>query len=161
MTLACIDSGVFLCLAFKDPGYEFCGELLDDIFTGKIKGVISSIQISELYTPFKRAGDLEGLERMKTELLRLELKVRNVDREIAELSSEYRAKIKTPDGRWLPLADSIILATAKVENADVLYTIDVDFYNVKDVKVMAPGMELLEWIKKFGTDRQKKILGLL
>ena len=43
----------------------------------------------------------------------------------------------------------------------MLYTIDTDFYNVKGVKVMAPGMELLEWIEKFGTDSQKRILGLL
>jgi len=158
MTLVCIDSGIFLCLAFKDPGYRFCGKLLDDVFTGKIRAVISSIQISELYTAFKRAGDLEGLNRMKNELFKLGLKIRDVDQEISELSSEYRAKIKTPEGKWLPLADSIILATAKVEKANILYTIDIDFLNVKDIKIMAPEMSLPEWVRKFGTNRQKKIL---
>ena len=56
----------------------------------------------------------------------------------------------------LPLADSIILATAKVEDVNVLYTIDTDFYNVKGVKVMASGMELLEWIKKFETTDKRR-----
>ncbi len=92
------------------------------------------------------------------ELSKLGLKIRDVDKDIAELSSVYRAKVKTPEGKWLPLADSIILATAKSEEADVLYTIDIDFYNVEDVEVKAPGMSLIEWVKRYGTDRQKRIL---
>jgi len=161
MTLVCIDTGIFFCLAFKEPGFKFCQRIFDDLYFGNVKGVISSIQLSELYTPFRRADDIEGLEKMKFELQKLNLKIRNVDREIAELSSIYRSKIKTPDNRWLPLADSIILATAKIEKADILYTIDIDFYNVKEVKVEAPGMSLLEWVKRYGTERQKRILGLL
>lgn len=161
MTLVCIDTGIFFCLAFKEPGFEICKKIFDDLYFGSIKGVISSIQLSELYTPFRRAGDIEGLERMKFELSKLDLKIRNVDKEIAELSSIYRVEIKTPENKWLPLADSIVLATAKAEGVDVLYTIDIDFYNVEDVRVEAPGMSLIEWVKKYGTKRQKKVLGLL
>ncbi len=161
MTSACIDTGIFFCLAFKEPGFKYCKKILDDLYFKKVKGVISSIQLSELYTPFRRAGDIEGLEKMKMELSKLGLKIRGVDKDIAELSSVYRAEVKTPEGKWLPLADSIILATAKSEEVDILYTIDIDFYNVKDVEVKGPGMNLIEWVKRYGSNRQKKILGLL
>jgi len=154
-----IDTNVFLCLAFEDPGWEYCGKLLDDVYFGKIKCVISSIQLSELYTPFMRAGDEEGLKKLKEELKRLRIKIRVVDKDVAFLSSKYRSKIKTPENRWLPLADSIILATAKLENVDVLITLDTDFYNVKEVEVSAPFMSLKEWIRKFGTKQQKRLLG--
>lgn len=52
---------------FQDPGWEHCGRLLDEIYFGRVKCVISAIQLSELYTPFKRAGDIKGLERLKRE----------------------------------------------------------------------------------------------
>ena len=159
--LALIDMNIFLCLAFQDPGWEYCGKLLDDVYFGKIKCVISAIQLSELYTPFMRVGDEEGLKKLERELMKLRIKIRRVDENVAFLSSKYRSTIKTPENNWLPLADSIILATAKLERVDVLYTIDIDFYNVKDVKISAPGMSLKEWIRKFGTSRQKKLLDLI
>jgi len=159
--LALIDTNIFLCLAFQDPGWEYCGKLLDDVYFGKIKCVISAIQLSELYTPFMRVGDEEGLKKLERELMKLRIKIRRVDENVAFLSSKYRSTIKTPENNWLPLADSIILATAKLERVDVLYTIDIDFYNVKDVKISAPGMSLKEWIRKFGTSRQKKLLDLI
>ena len=65
--LTLIDTNVFLCLAFQDPGWEHCGRLLDEVYFGRVKCVISAIQLSELYIPFKRAGDLKGLERLKRE----------------------------------------------------------------------------------------------
>jgi len=158
---ALIDTNIFLCLAFQDHGWRYCGKLLDDVYFGRIKCIISSIQLSELYTPFKRAGDERGLNLLKKELSKLKIKVRVVDKSIAILSSEYRSTIRTLENEWLSLADSIILATAKLEHVDILYTIDIDFYNVKEIKVSAPGMSLKDWITKFGTSHQKKLLGLI
>jgi len=158
---ALIDTNVFLCLAFEDPGWQHCGRLLDDVYFGKIKCVISSIQLSELYTPFMRVGDEEGLKKLKEELKRLKIKIRVVDKDVVVLSSKYRSTIRTPGNRWLPLVDSIILATVKLENVNVLYTLDTDFYNVKEVKVSAPFMSLKDWVRKFGMNRQKKLLGFI
>jgi hypothetical protein len=62
-----------------------------------------------------------------------------VDKEIAEKAAECRSKIRMPDGKWLALADSIILATSILEGAEILYTIDTNFANVEEVKVKAPG----------------------
>lgn len=88
---------------------------------------------------------------MKQEVIKLEPKIRNVDKEIAEKAAEYRSAIRTLDGKWLALADSIILATSILEEAEILYTIDTNFTNVKDVKVKAPEMELKDWIKQYGS----------
>lgn len=149
MTLCLIDTGIFLCLAFEDPGYQQCGKLLDKAFKGDITPLLSSIQLTELYTPFLRANDLAGLQKMKQEVIKLEPRIRNVDKEIAEKAGKYRSTIKNPDGKWLALADSIILATSTLEAAEILYTIDTNFANVEEIKVKAPEMELKEWIKQY------------
>lgn len=44
---------------------------LDDIYLRRIRDIISSIQISEIYIPFRRAGDFEGLKKMKFEISKL------------------------------------------------------------------------------------------
>jgi predicted nucleic acid-binding protein len=87
---------------------------------------------------------------MRQEVFKLEPRIRNVDEEIAGKAAEYRSTIRTPDGKWLALADSIILATSILEGAEVLYTINTNFANVKEVKVKAPEMELKDWIKQYG-----------
>ncbi len=38
MNLACIDTGIFFCLAFKEPGFKYCKKILDDLYFKKIKG---------------------------------------------------------------------------------------------------------------------------
>jgi len=153
LTLCLIDTGIFLCLAFEDPGYQQCGKLLDKAFKGDITPLLSSIQLTELYTPFLRANDHAGLQKMKQEVIKLEPRIRNVDKEIAEKAAEYRSTIQTPHGKWLALADSIILATSTLEAAEMLYTIDTNFVNVKEVKVKAPEMELKDWIKQYGSKK--------
>jgi len=153
LTLCLIDTGIFLCLAFEDPGYQHCGKLLDKAFKGDITPLLSSIQLTELYTPFLRATDLKGLQKMKQEVIKLEPRIRNVDKEIAEKAAEYRSTIKTSHGKWLALADSIILATSTMEGAEILYTIDTNFANVEDIKVKAPEMEFEDWTKKYGSKK--------
>jgi len=153
LTLCLIDTGIFLCLAFEDPGHQHCGRLLDKAFKGDITPLLSSIQLTELYTPFLRAEDTTGLQKMKHEIAKLQPKVRSVDEEIAEKAAEYRSTIRTPNGRWLALADSIILATSILEGSETLYTIDLNFANVKEIKVEAPEMELKDWIKQYRSER--------
>mgnify|MGYP001097664777 CR=1 FL=1 len=153
MTLCLIDTGIFLCLAFEDPGHQHCGKLLDKAFKGDITPLLSSIQLTELYTPFLRAKDPTGLQKMKEEIAKLEPRIRNVDREIAEKAAQYRSTIETPNGRWLALADSIILATSILEEAEILYTIDTNFANVQEIKMKAPEMEIKEWLKQYGSKR--------
>lgn len=161
MTLCLVDTTIFLCLAFEDLGYQHCGELLDRAFRGELALLISSIQLAELYTPFLRAEDRSGLRKMKEEIVNLEPKIRSVDEEVAEKAAEYRSTVRTPEGDWLALADSIILATSVVERARVLYTIDTDFAKVEQITVKAPRMEMREWVERYGTSKQRRISHLL
>ncbi len=155
-----VDTNIFLNIAFMDPGYEECSKLIDSIYYGDLKGIISSIQLMELYTPFIRASDKEGLTKMKAEIRKMRLRILDVTPRISELASTYRSTIKTPEGKWLPAIDSLIAATAKTAEVQIMYTLDLDFLNFNEVKVMAPGMSLIRWIQKYGTKRQKQILQL-
>jgi hypothetical protein len=64
--------------------------------------------------------------------------------------------VKTPEGRWISLADSILLATAEVEGAEVFFTLDPDFLSVERIKVSAPILPLEEWL---GSSRPNETLG--
>lgn len=148
---AVIDSNVFLRLVFEEPGWEECGRLLDAVYAGTQQAVISAIQFSELYTPFERANDGATRRKLANEITKSRIKVRSVDRKVAELSARLRVTEKTPRGSWLALADSIILATALIEKAETLYTLDVDFSNVTaHIKIAAPGMSIQEWDRLYG-----------
>lgn len=161
MKLCLIDTAIFLCLAFEDPGYQECGKLLDQVYEGDFTMLMSSLQLTELFTPFHRAGDSQGLRVIEQEIAKLEPKIRDVDREVAQKAAEFRSTIRTPDGNWLALADSIILSTAVVEKAETLYTIDPDFLNAQEVQVMAPQTKIQDWIRLYGTTKQRKTLHLL
>jgi predicted nucleic acid-binding protein len=151
-----IDTNVFLNIAFEEPGWEYCGRLLDSVFAGEQNAIISTIQLSELFTPFERTSDEEAKDKMSNEIKKSRIRIVAVDEEVASLSAHYRATEKTPSGGWLALADSIILATASREKAATLYSLDMDFSKVKgQVKVSAPGMTLEEWNEKFSVQRPK------
>lgn len=156
-----VDTNIFLCLAFEDPGYAHCGDLLDKAFREEYTLLLSSIQITELYTPFLRSEDKQGLESMRKEIEKLQPIISDVDQTVAERAAQHRSTVQTPEGRWLSLADSIILATATVEEAGTLYTIDTDFARVKQIRVEAPGMNLRDWIEKYGTEKQREIIRFL
>jgi predicted nucleic acid-binding protein len=152
-----IDSNVFLRLAFEEAGWEHCGRLLDSVYSGEEDAIISAIQISELYTPFERANDNESRQKLAAEIEKSKIRIRVVDRNIAELSARLRSAQKTPQGDWLPLADSIILATALKEGADTLYTLDNDFSMIKErLRIMAPGMPLDEWQRNYGYGKKQR-----
>lgn len=155
-----IDTGVFLCLAFEDPGYRECGELLDQAHQGRIGVVMSSLQLAELLTPFLRAGDAQGSGAIKEAVAALKPRMRDVDGEIACRAAELRSSIRTPAGSWLALADSLILSTALTERVEVLYTTDIHFMQARGVRVMAPQMGIEDWVKRYGTAGQRKALDL-
>ncbi len=161
MRLCLIDTGVFLCLAFEDPGYRECGQLLDLAYQGQFNVLMSSIQLTELLAPFLRAEDPQTTRVIEQEIAKLKPKMRSVDRGIARRAAELRSSIRTPEGGWLSLADSLILSTALIEQAQTIYTIDTDFLLAQDIQVMAPQMEMQAWVKQYGTTKQRKALNLL
>ena len=151
MSTLLIDTTVFLRLAFEEPGWERCGELIDSVYSREQECFISAIQISELFTPFERNNDTEAREKLDAEIEKSRIKVVPVDDEIAKISAHIRSTEKTPKGKWLALADSIILATALREEVSTLYTLDMDYARIKSrVKIVAPNMSLEAWNKTYG-----------
>jgi predicted nucleic acid-binding protein len=152
-----IDSNVFLSVVFEDPGWEHCGKLLDSVHSGEHSAIVSAIQLSELFTPFERIGDSKTIDLLSKEIEKSKIRIRNVDEIIARVSAQIRSTEKTPKGDWLPLADSIILATSQVEHVDTLYTLDMDFMLVEGtVKVRAPDMTLDEWEQAYAVPRKRR-----
>lgn len=142
---------------FEDPGWEKCGKLLDEVQSGKQRAIISAIQLSELYTPFERTHEAEAGEKLSLELEKLGIRVFNVDDEIGKLSAKIRSTERSPDGRWLALADSVILATAIKGGVDTLYTTDPHFALIRrNLRISAPFMPLDQWVKLYSAKGRRK-----
>ena len=92
----------------------------------KSKRFIAVITIHEVY---KLSFEKEGREtaKLRTTVMARDFKVINVDPKIAIEAAEIRSKYK------IPMADSIIAATAKLLNLTVI-TDDEHFYKIKEIK---------------------------
>ena len=90
------------------------------------KRLISVITLHEVY---KLTLEREGREtaKLRVTVLGRDFKVVNVDSKIAVEAAEIRSKHR------IPMADSIIAATAKMLNLPVI-TDDKHFYKIKDIK---------------------------
>jgi len=88
--------------------------------------VISAIVVHEVY---KLTLEKEGREqaKLRTRLLEKDFKVISVDAQIAKISAEIRHKYR------IPLADSIIAATAKSLKLECI-TDDQHFIQIKEIK---------------------------
>ncbi|MEM4521878.1 MAG: PIN domain-containing protein [Nitrososphaeria archaeon] len=89
--------------------------------------MVSAIVVHEIY---KLTLEKEGREVAdhRIRLIEKDFKIINVDFQIAKISAELRHKYK------IPMADSIIAATAK-ESKAVCITDDIRMKQVKEIKV--------------------------
>ena len=71
-----IGTEIFLRLAFGEPGWDHCGALLGSMYFGVERGVMRSLPVSELFTPFEGSKDEEGRDRVAVELKKLRFRVR-------------------------------------------------------------------------------------
>ncbi len=87
---------------------------------------ISSIVLHEVYK-ITLEKDGRSVAELRTKLLEKDFKIIAVDAKIARTSAQYRHKY------GIPLADSIVAATAKVINA-ICVTDDQHIRQIKDIK---------------------------
>lgn len=92
---------------------------------------ISSIVLHEVYK-LTLEKDGRSVAELRTKLLEKDFKIIDVDATIAKLSAQYRHKYR------IPLADSIIAATAKIISATCV-TDDQHMRQIKEIKTV--------WIK--------------
>jgi len=108
-------------------------DLLNSFMRGENRGVISTVTVSEILTGFYAKGDEEGSAKMRGLLKDLSisgLEIVPVTFEIADLAARLRAK------RGGRLPDSIIVATALTQSAELLISQDRDLKRFsEDIKI--------------------------
>ena len=108
-------------------------DLLNSFMRGENRGVISTVTVSEILTGFYAKGDEEGAAKMRGLLKDLSisgLEIVPVTFEIADLAARLRAK------RGGRLPDSIIVATALTQSAELLISQDRDLKRFsEDIKI--------------------------
>lgn len=101
-------------------------ELTKKELIAKEQKFISSIVVHEVYK-LTLEKDGRSVAELRTKLLEKDFKIIVVDAKIATISAQYRHKYR------IPLADSIVAATAKVINA-VCVTDDPHIRQLKEIK---------------------------
>jgi predicted nucleic acid-binding protein len=116
-----------------EPQASKVEKILAGIMKGKDAGVISTITIAEVLTGFYLTADTVKAVKAKQLLIDLTLngfKIVPVTFEIADLAGNLRAK------RGGKLPDSLIIATALNQEANVVYSQDKDLKRFnKDIKI--------------------------
>lgn len=101
-------------------------ELTKKELIAKEQKAISSIVVHEVYK-LTLEKDGRSVAELRTKLLEKDFKIIVVDAKIAIISAQYRHKYR------IPLADSIVAATAKIINA-VCITDDPHIRQLKEIK---------------------------
>ena len=131
-----LDSWVLLEFVFHGPRFKKAKKLLENIKSGKIKGLINSIVLAELKYQVEKRLEKEKAEEI---IFLIEnfpnLEIVEVNKEIAKLGANLRVKYYKKPERMVSYADMINLATAIIKKCKVFYTGDPEFRNVEEIKV--------------------------
>ena len=128
-----LDTNIFMNVLREESGTESSAILLEQIESGNVIGVASTLVLAEIATLFYREGDFEGGKRA-IELLEDFPNLMRVDLTSDVVDSCAKLKVKYK----LSLADAIILNAALVLSADVFVTKDTDFDSVDVIPVKKP-----------------------
>jgi len=102
-------------------------ELTREELRAKQQKFISSIVLHEVYK-LTLEKDGRKVAELRTKLLEKDFKIIDVDATIARISAQYRHRYR------IPLADSVIAATAKIINA-ICVTDDQHIRQIKEIKI--------------------------
>ena len=128
-----LDTNIFMNVLREESGTESSAILLEQIESGNVIGVASTLILAEIATLFYREGDFEG-GKSAIELLEDFPNLMRVDLTSDVVDSCAKLKVKYK----LSLADAIILNAALVLSADVFVTRDTDFDSVDVMPVKRP-----------------------
>ena len=128
-----LDTNIFMNVLREESGTESSAILLEQIESGNVIGVASTLVLAEIATLFYREEDFEGGKRA-IELLEDFPNLMRVDITSDVVDSCAKLKVKYK----LSLADAIILNAALLLSADVFVTRDTDFDSVDVIPVKRP-----------------------
>ncbi|MDG6245035.1 MAG: type II toxin-antitoxin system VapC family toxin [Methanolobus sp.] len=127
-----IDSMLFIYLLEDNPDFsDICASILEDVETGKISGITSSITLLEILVKPKMNGNQKAVNDYKDILTNFpNLEIVNVDLEIADIASTLRSRysIKTPD--------AIQVATAINKGCSAFITNDFALQKIEEINVL-------------------------
>lgn len=146
-----IDTMVFIYHFEDNPVFTvFTRPLFQRLESGRATGVTSTLSLMEILTKPKREGRDEVVRDYKYALANFpNLKVRDMDWEVAERGAEIRAKY-----RMRP-PDAIQVGTSLVEGADALITNDVGLKEVEEIRIIVM-KEILE-VPRMGNDYRRQL----
>lgn len=128
-----LDTNIFMNVLREESGTESSAILLEQMESGNVIGVVSTLVLAEIATLFYREGDFEGGKRA-IELLEDFPNLMRVDLTSDVVDSCAKLKVKYK----LSLADAIVLNAALVLSADVFVTKDPDFDSVDVIPIKRP-----------------------
>lgn len=131
--IAGLDTNIFLNVLREEESFELTAHLLEQIKSGKIFGVTSTLVLAEIATIFYKEGEVKKGDQA-IELLKEIPNLMFVDltQDIVGLCARLKVDYK------LSLADAIILGAAIALNADVFLTRDSDFDKVDIIPIKLP-----------------------
>ncbi len=137
-----VDTNIFLNVKNKEePFYEFSKAILatiDDQDT-KYQAIVSIIVITELSIGYYINNEiLEKNQFLSGLYSNKKYKILDLNRDLADKSAEIRSKIS------LKLPDCIILASALIENAEVIITNDSGFDRARELIKVYNSQEFFE-----------------
>ena len=122
-----LDTNIFLNVKNKEkPFYSYSNLILEEIDNEKsiLHGIISIISLTELSLGYyKNKEIIEKDEFISGLYSNIKYKIRDLNINIADKAAEIRSQIN------LKLPDCIIIATALIENSEILITNDIEFKN--------------------------------
>lgn len=120
--VVCVDTNVFFnVLKEETPFLAGSKKLLDAIHAGKLQGIISVISVSEILTGFYAKGEEARADKFLVDLLSLK---NFIITDVSLTIGKDAAKIKGQNNKFC-LADAIILATARLNNASLATRDDI------------------------------------
>lgn len=126
-----LDTNIFLAVKNKEPDYEYCERIIDEIEDKKIDSIMSTIVLAEILVGFFQNNEKDEASRFASSAL-LNYDLISVDQDIAQKAAYIRAQYN------IKLPDALISATTILSESDFFITNDKSLLKKQKIKKITP-----------------------
>ena len=126
-----LDTNIFLAVKNKEPDYEYCERIIDEIEDKKIDSIMSTIVLAEILVGFFQNNEKDEASRFASSAL-LNYDLISVDQDIAQKAAYIRAQYN------IKLPDALISATTILSESDFFITNDKPLLKKQKIKKITP-----------------------
>ncbi len=134
-----IDTNIFIyVIEYKKypPQANYAREILQLVENGELMGITSVINIMELLVLPEKEGREDLSNKYKLLLKGFpNLKISNINQEIAELAAKFRGKYLRENKKLLSI-DALCIATSIINNATAFVTNDLQLAFIKELEII-------------------------